>query len=117
MDSEIKELRRVIWRAYAKARDVWGRIDGKSGEGVVTVTFPAIWDCQTEEQFVEAAPASIMVYSYALGPSRGHYFFKSDRDYKAKFAPEYYAKDPVARATKVVEGWARDRKPVSDDPL
>lgn len=79
----LKEIDRLLDEAY---RHHFARPDalGKSADGHIEVLLGNYWDRDAEE---ERTPPGVAIYSYALGPSRTHYF------------------DSVQEALDEVRGW------------
>lgn len=112
----IEDVRRALWKAYVDL--VREDVDGewKSSEAWCEVSYPNFWECLDDDEadggvppsrFQE--PTSLMVYSYALGPSRHHYFHRADTETH----PNYYtwtAPDIFAKAVEVIDGWASARR-------
>ena len=99
--ADIHDVRVALWRAYQKLAESGG-IDGKSSEGYCELLYPTIWDAQSVEEFCR--PEGVMVYSYALGPNRQHYFWRGPVD-RQKESNQWFAPDPFAKAVKVIEEW------------
>lgn len=100
----IEDVRRCLWKAYSKiTKDP--NYYGKSSEAYVEVQYPNFWAVDNEEDFLK--PEGLMIYSYALGPSRTHYFNFG----KKESHPNYYtwvSSDPYAKAVEVIEGWLKE---------
>jgi hypothetical protein len=100
---DITDVRKALYAAYAKAAKRPGGIEGKSSEAWCEVGYPNWWEVKTEDEFLR--PCSLMVYSYALGPSRRHYFELADKESH----PNYYTwrgPDIFALAVRVINEWA-----------
>lgn len=101
----ISDVRSAIWAAYKKLEATEDGIGLKASEGFCELKYPTIWECEDAADFSE--PCGLMIYSYALGPSRTHYFNRGDVDRQVNYytweAPDFYAK-----AVEVVNGWADD---------
>jgi hypothetical protein len=99
------DVRAALWAAYKKLEATKYGIEGKTSEGLCELQYPTYWDCQEAAAFAE--PSGLMIYSYALGPSRTHYFNRGKVDRQVNYytweAPDFYAK-----AVEVVNGWAAD---------
>jgi hypothetical protein len=98
----IIDVRKALWDAYAKCSK-YPDFEGKSAEARVDVIYPSFWECDTIEEFNE--PIGIMVYSYSLGTSRSHYFWKK----KADMSKNYYtwiSDDIFGKAVEVINEWA-----------
>lgn len=69
MNEKLAELHRLLDEAY---RHYFAYSDGhcKSSEGHITVHYGNFWDRVDSGPFV----TGVEVYSYALGPSRSHWF-------------------------------------------
>ena len=107
---DITDVRRALWKLYSESKD-W---EGKSAEASCEVIYPSFWDCENEESFIH--PTGVMVYSYALGPSRQHYFVKDKKDSH----PNYYTcncVDPFATAVMVIKEWGDSYSDLNDDVL
>lgn len=98
---DITDVRKALWNAYKKAMAT-GQMDGKSSEAYVKLIFPAIYDCEDENEFLEAS--ALTIYSYALGPSREHYFYKAVIEKQENYYT-WHTKDIYAKAVEVIEGW------------
>ena len=99
--TDITDVRRALWAAYQHAADI-GEIEGKSSEAWCEVRYPTFWDADSEEQFLQ--PSELMVYSYALGPSRQHYFQRSSVD-KRVDSNTWKSPDIYAKAVEVIGEW------------
>lgn len=100
----IEDVRRALWNAYSEATSS-PEYMGKSSEAYVELYYPNFFECKTLEEFMK--PKGLMVYSYALGPSRQHYFDFSDKESQ----PEYYmwrSPDPFAKAIEVIGEWMKE---------
>lgn len=100
--ADIGDVRKALFAAYSKAARRPGGIEGKASEAWCAVKYPAWWDAKTPEQFAE--PYELEVYSYALGPSRSHYFRRADKESH----PNYYTwcgPDIFALAVRVIGEW------------
>jgi len=99
---DIDDVRRALWAAYKKEEKSEYGIEGKSNEAFCSVEYPNYWECETEEEFL--MPDALMVYSYALGPSRTHYFKYGKKDKEINYytweSPDIYAK-----AVEVINSW------------
>lgn len=95
------DVRAALLRAYGAAQKSPDGIEGKSDEAHCTLRYQSWWE--TEGDFNE--PYQLEVYSYALGPSRRHYF---DRAEKARQVNYYTWEGPdiFAKAVEVIDGWA-----------
>ena len=111
----IEDVRRALWRAYVDL--VRTDCDGgwKSSEAWCDVSYPNFWDHVDYDEanrdeppagFLE--PSSLMVYSYALGPSRQHYFHRAAEESHPNYYT-WYAQDIFAKAVEVIDGWSRDQ--------
>lgn len=98
----IEDVRRALWAAYQKAFQQPDYM-GKSSEGYCELLYPHMFEVQNEDEFLE--PNGLMVYAYALGPSREHYFHKGPKDKQTEYwrweSPDFYAK-----VVQVINGWA-----------
>ena len=100
--ADIDDVRKALFAAYSKAARRPGGIEGKASEAWCAVKYPAWWDAKTPEQFAE--PYELEVYSYALGPSRSHYFRRAAEESH----PNYYTwcgPDIFALAVRVIGEW------------
>lgn len=98
----IEGVRRQLWRTYQKCSNHC--LEGKSGEASVCIYYPPFWDIESEDDFLR--PTTIEVYSYALGPSRRHYFELG----KKESHPNYYtwiSPDPYKKAIEVIQQWEK----------
>ena len=99
---DMSDVRLALWNAYKlKEQSEYG-IEGKSSEAYCELIYPSYWECSTLDEFL--IPKGIMIYSYALGPSRSHYinYGASERDvnYYTWESPDIYEK-----AVKVINSW------------
>jgi hypothetical protein len=96
------DVRKALWNAYKKEEESEDGIYGKSSEAYCELRYPTYWDCEVIEEFLE--PCGIMIYSYALGPSRSHYIMKGPVDRQVNYytweAPDIYKK-----AVEVINSW------------
>lgn len=98
----IRDVRDALKEAYDKldrCEPGWG---GKSSEAWCSVSYPSRF---SDNDFYE--PCALTVYSYALGPSREHYFNRAEKDGH----PNYYtweSPDIFAKAVEVIRGWASE---------
>lgn len=99
----IEDVRRALWKAYKKQQESEYGIEGKLSEAYCELQFPTFWNCETEEEFLK--PRGIMIYSYALGPSRSHYVNYGPEDKEVNYytweSPDIYKK-----AIEVIESWS-----------
>lgn len=99
----IDDVRHALWNAYKKLAASEHGIEGKSSEGWCELLFPTYWSCETADEFCE--PCGIIVFSYALGTSRRHYFnagkVEKQIDHCTWESPDF-----LAKAVKVINGWA-----------
>ena len=103
--ADINDVRRALFEAYKKKEQSEYGIEGKSSEGWCEVLYPTFWDCETIDEFLK--PCGIMVYSYALGPSRQHYFKYAEKEKQENYYT-WYAPDFFAKAVEVINRWAED---------
>lgn len=100
---DIRDVREALWRAYRVALD--NGLDGwKSSEAYCDVKYPAYFTSEDEAEFFQ--PYELEVYSYALGPSRSHYFRRAATESQ----PNYYTwcgPDIFALAVRVIGEWER----------
>jgi hypothetical protein len=96
-------IRRLLDEAY---KDYFARSDGycKSSEGYIEVYYPTWFEVEAGRDPMKAN--GLMVWSYALGPSRQHHFWegKGRGDYST-----HYSADPFAKAVQVVTKWRDER--------
>lgn len=104
---DIKDVRKALWEAYRLADEVEGGVEGKSSEAYCEIMYPTYWECDTLEEFMQ--PTGLMVYSYALGPSRRHYFYYSQKEYQENYYT-WYAPDPFKKAVEVINSWVEEYK-------
>lgn len=106
MATTIEDVRRALWSAYKRQEQLPCGIEGKSSEAWCEVQYPTYWDClDSPDDFLR--PCGVMVYSYALGPSRRHYFNRAERDRQVD-SNTWESPDPFAKAVEVINGWARE---------
>lgn len=98
------DVRRALWDAYEAARKAPDFM-GKMAEGSCELIYPNIWECESVDEFLE--PKGIMVYSYSLGPSRQHYFLRSDEDRQDKYY-SWHSRDMYAKAVEVINQWRQE---------
>lgn len=101
----IEDVRKALWNGYRKVIAADPAFYGKSQEASCSVEYRSIWEADSEGAFCE--PCCLVVYSYALGPSRNHYFVKGDEDY----CPNYYtwvSKGIFGKAVEVINEWVED---------
>lgn len=100
---QLREIRALLDEAY---RDWSERSDDhhcKSSEGAVEVYYPNWFRQADGADPLEAT--GLGVFSYVLGPSRMHHFFKKEPgDPEGDYAT-FYVDDPFAKAVEVVRGW------------
>lgn len=101
----IQEVREALWKAYKEAEKSEDGIEGKTSEAYCELMFPTYWDCSSLEEFCQ--PIGIMVYSYALGPSRRHFFFRGEEETHPNYYT-WYSPDIFKKAVEVIESWERD---------
>ena len=98
---KMNDVRRSLWEAYKNCKG----FEGKNYEAYCELRYSPIWDCETEEQF--SRPFGIMIYSYALGPSRRHYInygsIEKEKNYYTWESPDIYQK-----AIDVINSWVKD---------
>lgn len=97
----MEDVRRELWKAYKQAQSE-GWLEGKSSEAWCELEYPTFWDCETEEDFLQ--PCGIMIYSYALGPSRTHYINRGPKDKKVNYYT-WESPDIFAKAIEVIQSW------------
>jgi len=102
---DITDVRKALWKAYKKEESSKYGIEGKSCEGWVSVEYPNYWECKTEDEFLEVR--CLVVYSYALGPSRRHYFYKSGEDKKLSYN-EWKCIDIYRKAVEIIDSWVNE---------
>lgn len=101
----IEDVRKALWDGYKKVIAADPSFSGKLQEASCSVEYRSIWEADTEDAFCE--PCLLVVYSYALGTSRDHYFVKGDEDHH----PNYYtwvSKDIFEKAVEVISKWVED---------
>lgn len=104
MEYTEEKVREKLWQAYEKCRK-YNDFEGKSSEGYMQVSYPAIWDCDTLEEFRK--PDKIMIYSYALGPSRQHYIFAGDKEKEVDYN-EWISQDIFKKAWEIIDEWEKE---------
>jgi hypothetical protein len=99
---DIIDVRKELWTAYQWATNQ-PDFCGKISEAYCEIVYPGYWDVSSEEEFLR--PIGLMVYSYALGPSRRHWFYygKGKEDYCT-----WYSEDPFKKAVEVIQGWVKE---------
>lgn len=97
------DVRRALWAAYKTLEATFEGIEGKSSEAWFELQYPTYWECETLEDFLK--PCGIMVYSYALGPSRSHYFRLGKVDREVNYYT-WESPDPCAKAVEIIGQWA-----------
>ena len=103
--ANMADVRRALWRAYEKAASTEYGIDGKASDGWVELRYPTYWECETEDEFLQ--PCGIMIYSYALGPSRRHYINRGDEDRRVDHNT-WESPDIFEKAVEIIESWERN---------
>lgn len=99
---DITDVRKALKKAYDKAvQDP--NYCGKMSEAYTEVCYPSYWQSELREDFDK--PYQLMVYSYALGPSRNHYFIQSDKDRQVNYYT-WHCTDMYATAVEVINGWS-----------
>ena len=98
----MQDVRDALKRAYKKAAEQPCGIEGKSSEAHCSLHYPNWW---SEQNFDE--PYSLEVYSYALGPSRSHYFNRAECDRQVNYYT-WESPDIFAKAVEIIDGWAED---------
>ena len=99
----MEDVRRALWAAYKKQDATPDGIEGKSSEAWCELNYPTYWECETEVEFLN--PCGVMVYSYARGPSRQHYFNVGKEDRQVNYYT-WESPDPYAKAVEVIGQWA-----------
>lgn len=103
---DITDVRKALWAAYQRAAQLPCGIEGKSSEAWCEVQYPTYWDCLDDpDSFL--LPCGVMVYSYALGPSRQHYFNRAKRDRKVNYYT-WESPNPFAKAVEVIGEWVKE---------
>lgn len=101
----MKDINKIVKDGYKRIKDLGldSGFMGKRREGVVTIQYASIWDDDVMEV------SSVEIYSYELGPSRQHYFYKSQngKEYTTDYNT-WHCVDPVETAAKVFNGWVED---------
>jgi len=99
---DMEDVREALWYAYKKEEESEYGVEGKSSEAWCELQYPTWWDCETLEEFKK--PCGIMIYSYALGPSRTHYINYGEEDKQINYytweSPDIYTK-----AVEVINSW------------
>lgn len=92
----VAEILRLLDEALKDylTRHNWGH---KSSENAVSLDFGNFWDRDGWETPGDPGTVGVTVYSYALGPSRNHYF------------------DSIPDALREVRGWHRTQMESPDD--
>lgn len=98
---DITDVRKALKAAYDKATQD-PEYCGKLNEAYTEVCYPNYWHDEENHRFYE--PFQLMVYSYALGPSRAHYFIKSNEDEQVNYYT-WHCKDIFATAVQVINEW------------
>lgn len=88
------KIRKLLELGYGRHDDVH-----KMGDGGCTVKYPEFWK---EEGCGGIEAEGLEIYSYVLGPSRNHYFYKGDG--KGDYAT-FYSSDPFQTALEEVQKW------------
>jgi hypothetical protein len=101
----MKDVRQALWNAYKKLEATSEGVCGKSSEGWCELQYPTYWNCETSEEFSQAS--GLIVYSYALGTSRTHYFNRGLVDRQVNYYT-WEATDFYAKAVEIVNAWAAD---------
>lgn len=102
--TKMSDVRKALWKAYQKENESDGGLEGKSAEGSCELIYPTYWDCENQDDFLE--PIGLMVYSYALGPSRQHYFYKGNKESHKNYYT-WVSKDFLAKAVEVINDWSK----------
>lgn len=100
----IADVRKALWDAYEKCSK-HPNFCPKPSEAWVEVCYPAYFSCDTHEEF--GRPIRLMVYSYALGPSRQHHFILAKKESRPDSAT-WETRDIFAKAVEVINGWAAE---------
>lgn len=99
----IEDVRTALLEAYQRLEELDGYVEGKFAEMRVGVEYPTWWDVVDGADPME--PDGLTIYSYALGPSRMHYFNRGPREEKPNYYT-WYSPDPFATAVRVIrEEW------------
>ena len=103
--ADMSDVRSALWNAYDKLRKSEYGIEGKSSEAYCELMYPAIWDCEVVGEFL--LPSGIMIYSYALGPSRRHYINRGQVDREVNY---YTWESPCIykKAIEIINMWAAE---------
>lgn len=96
------DVRKALWKAYKKAEKREYGIEGKSSEAWCELRYCTFWDVEDEEDFIE--PYEIMIYSYALGPSRRHFIRRGDSDRQINYYT-WESPDIFQKAVDVINEW------------
>lgn len=103
--ADMSDVRRAVWEAYKREERTEEGIMGKSAEGACELLYPTYWECETLDEFL--TPSGIMIYSYAIGPSRGHHIWRGEKDQQID-SRTWESPDIYAKAVEVVRGWMAD---------
>lgn len=100
--AKFSRIRKLL--AYGYERN-WRFDDGmhKSSDGYCAVFYPKAWE---DEGCGGIEPSGLEIYSYALGPSRMHYFHKGSG--RGDYA-EFYSADPFQTALEEVSKWIKEQ--------
>ena len=101
---DMNDVRRALFRAYAnEAKRHYGLEGCKSSEAYCELLYPTWWECGGDESaFLQ--PYGVMVYSYALGPNRQHYFTRGETDRQIE-SNRWESPDFFAKAVEVINQW------------
>ena len=105
MINEMTNVRKALWKAYRLAEKT-GYLDScKMSEAYCELIYPTYFDCEDIDCFLE--PVGIMIYSYALGPSRRHYIYKGKKE-KQISINEWVSSNIFTKAVEVINTWIKD---------
>ena len=101
--SKFAEIRRLLAEGYRIHAE---RDDGvhKSCDGLCEVGYPTAYS--DDEGCGGTEAISLMIYSYVLGPSRQHHFYKGRG--RGDYAT-FYSDDPFATALREVRRWLAEQ--------
>lgn len=99
---DMQDVRAALYIAYKRLGATSYGIEGKSSEGWCELQYPTYWDCETGEEFLQ--PCGIMIYSYALGPSRRHYINRGKIDRQID-STTWESPDIFRKAVEVISEW------------
>lgn len=110
----IVDVQNALRRGYEMLRATPEGIEGKMDEGCCRVLYSPIWDDDGSASFHD--PVRLMVYSYALGPSRQHFFKRGKTDRQINYYT-WESPDIFAKAVEVIEGWIEEWQSVESEMM